>query len=164
MYLLNLKSSNNYSVYIDQIFSPAGHYLSRHPHLYKIIEEILLDYKLSGNNIIIEKKLERDIGTTDIISTTDADNIYYAQALKSTIFYRFAKNRFPQKSDTLTLILKKDEQGNFEVYDTWIGRNYPAFPGDQNETNKSKDYWNSHALVHNALSIQTKSITKTCPY
>ncbi|MCL5113236.1 MAG: hypothetical protein M1554_02015 [Patescibacteria group bacterium] len=164
MYLLKLKPATNYSIYIDQIFSPAGQYLSRHPHLYKIIEEVLVDYELNGKNIVIETKFKKDIGTTDIIPTTPTDNIYYAKAIKSTVFYRFAKNRFPQKSNILTMIIRKDKSGNYEVYDVWIGNNYPALPSGRDTTKKSKDFWDSHALVQDAISIQTKSITKTCPY
>jgi hypothetical protein len=119
---------------------------------------------LKGKRIVIEQDMGRDIGTTDIVSTGGNDNIYYAQALKSEIFLRFAKNRFPQSSTTLTIVVEKDDDGNYEVSDTWIGAKHPAFPGDELETSDSKTFWQTHALVHDAITIQSKSITKECPY
>jgi hypothetical protein len=58
----------------------------------------------------------------------------------------------------------KDEEGNFEVKDTWVGPNIPAFPGDSKESSTSKLYWKTHALVQDSHIVQTKSITKVCPY
>ena len=106
----------------------------------------------------------RDIGTTDIVATNDKDTIYYAQPLKSDVFSRFAKNRYPQTSSMLTVIVERDSDGNYEVSDAWIGNSHPAFPGDKNETTASRGYWQTHALVQDAQVIQSKSLTKTWPY
>lgn len=106
----------------------------------------------------------RGIGNSDVVTTSDADTIYYAQPVKSEVYWRFAKNRLPKASNTLTIIIDRDADGNYEVSNTWIGTNHPAFPGDVYESADSKRYWQSHALVQNAEQIQSKSITKICPY
>jgi hypothetical protein len=113
---------------------------------------------------VIEQDMGRRIGTTDIVQTNLNDAIYYAQPLKSEVFVRFAKNRYPQPCNTLTIIVERDADGNYEIRDTWIGPSCPAFPGDEHETGESKEYWQSHALVHDAQVVQSKSITKVCPY
>lgn len=158
------ETKKEYIIYINLISSPAGRYLSRRPHVISLIKELLSAKKLRGKRIVFEQDMGRDIGTTDIISTSDKDIVYYAQALKSEVFSRFAKNRYPQASSKLTIILERDNDGNYEVRKTWIGTNHPAFPGDEHETADSRAYWQTHALVQDTLAIQSKSITKVCPY
>jgi hypothetical protein len=158
------KSNDEYDVYVNLITSPAGFYLSRRPHVIALIRELMSTKKLRGGRIVIEQNMGRDIGTTDIVSTSDTDTIYYAQPLKSEIYSRFAKSRYPQTSSLLTVVAIKDSDGNYEVTDAWIGSKHPAFPGDEHATEDSKEYWKTHALVQDAQVIQIRSITKTCPY
>lgn len=129
-----------------------------------LIKELVTSQELTGRRIVIEQDMGRKIGTTDIVSTNGDDSIYYAQPMKTEAFSRFAKNRYPQPSTMLTVIVNQDDEGNYEVSDTWIGSYCPAFPGAKGETAESKKYWQTHALVHNAQIIQSKSITKDCPY
>ncbi len=154
----------DHEIYINLISSSAGHYLKRRPYVLGLIKELIALQKLTGARIIIEKDMGRNIGTTDIVSTSTNDSIYYAQPVKTAAFSRFAKNRYPQQSNMLTIIVEQDADGNYEVRDTWIGCYCPAFPGAENETAESKTFWQSHALVHDAQDIQSKSITKDCPY
>lgn len=158
------RGDEDHEVYVNLISSSAGTYLSRRPHIIALIKELLSSAVLKGGKVVIEKDLGRDIGTTDILTTSDNDNIYYARPLKSEVYSRFAKNRYAQPSSLLTIILVRDDEGNYEVIDTWIGANHPAFPGDKDATNRSYEYWKNHALVQDAQVIQSKSITKTWPY
>lgn len=158
------ETNADYDIYVNSIESPAGQYLSRRPYVYGLIRELLANRKLRGSRVVIEKNMGRNIGTTDIVATTDKDNIYYAQALRSDVYTRFAKNRYPQVSDTLTVILERDSDGNYEVTNIWIGSSHPAFPGDEHATKESFDYWKTHAYVQDAQIIQSKTLTKVCPY
>jgi hypothetical protein len=158
------QSDYDYEIYVNLIFSPAGYYLSRRPYVIALIKELMTARELTGRRIVIEQDMGRNIGTTDIVATQNNDSIYYAQPLKSAVFSRFAKNRAPQLCNTLTVVAQKDTEGNYEVIDTWIGPYCPAFPGDKNETADSKKYWQTHALVHEAQTVQSRSITKDCPY
>ncbi len=158
------ETNDEYDIYVNLISSSAGHYLSRRPHVIALVKELLSENKLEGKKVVLERDLGRDIGKTDVVVTSDADSIYYAQPLKSEVYSRFAKNRYAQPSSLLTVIVVRDSYGNYEVADTWIGANHPAFPGDANATTDSKVYWETHALVQDAQVIQSKSITKTCPY
>ena len=129
------------------------------------IQETVCDMLAAASGLIIDQKdMGRDIGTTDILKTDDSDYIYYAQTLKTDVYSRFAKNRYPQQSRMLTMIFNQDDEGNYEIQDLWIGPSSPAFPGDEYETGNSKTYWKTHALAQNAKMIRSKSITKICPY
>jgi hypothetical protein len=158
------ETSEGNNIYVNLIWSPAGQYLNRHPHLFAVIEEMLSMKALSGKSITIEQDMGRNIGTSDIVTITDDDTIYYAQGVKSDIFSTFVRNRAPQASAILTVIAMQDADGNYEVRDTWIGANHPPFPGEDHATATSKIYWQTHALVRDAHAIQSKTITKVCPY
>lgn len=158
------KSPDGFEIYINLITSSAGHYLSRQPHVINLIKEVLLPMDLSASQIFVERDMGRIIGNTDIVDTTDKDTIFYAQPNKKQIYSRYAKNRYPAPCKMLTIILQKDENGDYEVTDTWIGPHSPPFPGDEHATVKSKPYWENHALVYNTDAIQSKTITKDCPY
>lgn len=108
--------------------------------------------------------MKRNIGRADVVTTDEKDTIYYAQLLKSDSYLRFVKNRYPELSSTLTITVEQDVDGNYEVSDVWIGDNYPPLPGQENATSDSEMYWETHAFVQDALMVQSKSVTKTCPY
>ena len=158
------RSLGGYEIYVNLIASNAGQYLSRHPYIINLIKEVLVPMKLKSSEVTIERDMGRIIGNTDIIETTEKDTIFYAQPTKKSVFSRYAKNRYPSPSRSLTIVLKKDEEGNYELEETWIGPHTPPFPGDENATDKSKPYWQTHALVQDAQTVQAKTITKVCPY
>lgn len=158
------ESPSGYEVYVNLIASSAGKYISHQPYVISLIKEVLTSMNLTDSQVSIEREMGRVIGNTDIVETTEKDTIYYAQPNKKKVFSRYAKNRYPLPSSTLTIILAQDMDGNYEVHDTWIGPYIPPFPGDENETAKSRSYWETHALVQDAQAVQTKTITKICPY
>lgn len=164
MYRYVIMQSGGSEIYVNLIASSAGQYLSRQPYVLGLVKEVLTSTKLRGPRPIIEGDMGRVIGNTDIIETTEKDSIFYARPTKKSIFSRYAKNRHPSPSRTLTVILERDLDGNYELLDTWIGSYSPPFPGGEDETAKSKSYWQHHALVQDAQSIQLKTVTRDCPY
>jgi len=158
------QSTTGYEVYVDLIASPAGKYLSRQPYVINLLKEVFAVESLQGPEVTLELDMGRIIGNTDIVETTDKDTIFYAQPSKKIVFSRYAKNRHPTPSRQLTIILEKDEDGNYKIVDTWIGPSTPPFPGDSKENDTSKPYWSTHALVNDAQTVQSKTITKICPY
>lgn len=157
-------SSRGYEVYVNLITSAAGQYLSHQPYIINLIKEALATAKLSGSHIALEHDMGRVIGNTDIIETTEKDTIFYALPYKKNVFSRYVKNRYLTPSHILTIILKQDDEGNYEITNTWIGPCSPPFPGDKDATDLSKVYWQTHALVQDAHIVQSKTITKVCPY
>lgn len=157
-------STSGYEVYVNFIQSSAGQYLNRQPYVIKLVKEALVNKDLAGTRITLEHNMGRVIGVTDIIETGEKDTIFYAQPNKKSFFSRYAKNRYPSPSTKLTTILEKDQDGNYELSDIWIGPCSPPFPGDKNETPKSKAYWETHALAQDLQAVQSKTITKVCPY
>lgn len=158
------ESPNGSEVYVNLIDSLAGHYLGRQPYVINLIKEVLSSTKLTGSKLSIERDMGRVIGNTDVVETSEKDTIFYAQAYKTSIYSRYAKNRLPSPSQKLTIILEQDTDGNYELLNTWIGSDNPPLPGDKNETAISRSYWETHAFVLDAQAVQSKTITKVCPY
>lgn len=156
--------SKGREIYINLITSPAGKYISHQPYVIQLIKEALSSVKPKGKRMAVEHDMGRVIGHTDIIKTTDKDTIFYARPIKQDVFSRYAKNRYPKPSRRLTLVLEQDDNGDYELYDTWIGPHSPPFPGHEKATAKSKTYWENHALAQDAQPVQSKTITKECPY
>lgn len=157
-------SDQNIKIYVNLISSPAGKYLSRRPHIIAKLNEILDGQKLRDHQTVIEKDMGINIGTTDVVMTTGKDTIYYAQEQKSQLFTRIAKNRYPQPSNILTIIIVKDSDDEYQISDIWVGPFRPAIPGAKDESPESKKYWADHAYVQDSLNLQNKTITKVCPY
>jgi hypothetical protein len=159
------QTPGEYKVYVNLITSNAGRYLSRRPYVINLIKEVLDPMSLKNKpELAIEKDMGRVIGHTDIVDTTEKDTVFYAKPNKTKVYSRYVKNRVPPASNTLSIVIIQDEDGDYEVRDTWIGPFSPPFPGDENESSKSKEYWETHALVQDSDTIQTKTITKNCPY
>ncbi len=163
-HIISKSGENKYDVYVNLIASPAGSYINRFPYIINLAKELLAATKLKGDYVAFDKDMGRIIGTTNIIDTTDKDSVYYAQSHKRKIYMPYAKNRQPVESNKLSVILKRDENGNYELSDIWIGPCSPPFPGEDKEASNSKDYWQSHALIQDTKFIKTNTITKTCPY
>lgn len=158
------ESPTGFEVYVNLIDSEAGHYLSRQPYVINLIKEVLATVTLSGATVSLEQDMGRVIGNTDIVDTTDRDTIFYAKPIKKGVFSCYAKNRYPIPSNSLSILLQRDADNNYEVTNTWIGPMCPAFPGDAKAVANSRQYWQTHALVQDSQLIQSKTITKTCPY
>ncbi len=165
MYRHKITNSNNGQfVYVNLVSSNAAKYLSRQPQVLNLLREAITTLDLIDDEMSIEQDMGRVIGNTDIVETGEKDTIYYAQPNKEKYFLRFAKNRYPAPCERISIIFKKDDTGDYEVTDTWIGPCIPPFPGEEDESKKSLEYWENHALVQDAKSVKTKTITKECPY
>lgn len=112
----------------------------------------------------IESNMGRAVGYNFVVKTTEADVIYYAQLLRDTTYTRFIKNGKPVTTKYLSLVLHRDDDGEYELHELWLGRLRPPRPGSSDETADSRNYWSGHALVLDNQPVQSRTITKDCPY
>lgn len=120
---------------------------------------------------IIELKFDDTIGYKTLVEVTSKDTIYYAKRFGREIHSRFVKNKSPQLSDKLTLILKKDRivTNTYNLITMYVGS--PSFkePEDPNIYSKSElieslNFWTRHAFVYDETIIDVTSVKKVCPY
>lgn len=157
-------SQNDRQVYTNIIGSVAGRYLSRQPHLIRMIKDFLESSALAGKLVTLSHDMGKVIGNTNIVATEGKDSIYYARQPKRTNMLRFVKNRSMEPSKVLTIVLQQDDEGNYELVNVWVGPSYPPFPDAADAVAESKVYWQTHALVGGTEPIDLQSVTRECPY
>jgi hypothetical protein len=157
-------TSNGVQVYVDLIHSEAAGHIAQQPHLLGLVNEVLRKTTLRELEVSIEHDMGRTIGYDFVVGTTDKDSVFYAQPLREKIYTRFVKNSKPIPAQHLALVLQRDDEGFYELLNAWIGHISPPRPGSINETTESKPYWETHAFVLDNQPIQTRTLTKVCPY
>lgn len=157
-------TSNGKEVYAYLMQKPLSATISRNPHLLALIKEAVAKLKLTQADVVLEQDMGRTIGYGEMIATREKDTIFYARQVREEAYTKFVKNRRTEPTSLLTLSLHKDDEGNYEVKDVWIGNAFPPVPGDAAETSLSKSYWEEHAVAFNGQAIMASTITKECPY
>ena len=157
-------SANQKTVYADLTLMPLALNISRNPHLLRLTEEVIETLNLTDDTVVIEQNMTRPVGYSERIKTAEDDTIFYARLTKNAPFTRFVKNRQTVATKYITMRLARDADGNYELRNVWLGRTYPALPGDPEETEASKDYWSTHAVVFNGQALIASTLTKDCPY
>ncbi len=157
-------TSNGTDVYVNLIGSAAAERISRSPYLLVLVKELLSGKSIAGTTYSMEWDMGRTIGNSYVVETDAKDTIVYAQRLRDNVYTRFAKNARPKPTQYLTVILKKDDEGRYELVNTWVGRLSPPRPGSDDETKDSRPYWDTHAFVYEDEPLQHRTVTKECPY
>jgi len=107
----------------------------------------------------------RTIGYDFVVETDSADTVFYAQLARDNTFTRFVKNSEPLHTRYLTMHLSFCQaSASYTLNDIWTGRLRPPRPGSPKETTKGNLYWEKHAFVFENQPLQSRSLTKTCPY
>jgi hypothetical protein len=134
------------------------------PYLVGLVKEALKSARPGAGETVIEQDMGRDIGYDFVAETNSNDSVFYAQLLRTSTYTRFVKNKKASATSYLTMILRQDDQGEYELRNTWIGRVSPPVPGGNNDTDESKTYWSSHACIFDKQPLQSRTITRVCPY
>jgi hypothetical protein len=157
-------SGNDKQVYASLTVQPLAGVISRNPHLVTLVKEVVQQQRLTAEDVRLEHDFGHPIGYCELADVKPADTIFYAKQLKADSFTKFVKNRRAQKTSVLTLKLKRDETGNYELLNVWLGSDFPAMPGESDETAASKQFWDDHAVIFNGQAIIASTLTKDCPY
>jgi hypothetical protein len=158
------KMSNGAEVYYEDKKSHTATHLADTPQLLPLLKEFLSKQDFHEDRIFIEHDAGKIIGHTDLVEVTDKDDLVYAKRLNRNNYTKFVKNRTPPTTMYFTVLLHKDDGGNYELASTWVGRTCPSFPGDVNATSESKPFWDKHALVFGNQAIQEDTLTTICPW
>ncbi len=158
------QTRNGITVYVDLIQSQAAKHIAQQPRLLSLVTEALPQTTVRNAAASIEHDMGRAIGYSFVVETSSTDGIFYAQLLRENTYVRFIKTGKPLSTQHLSMILHKDENGAYELYDVWLGQLNPALPGTADETAESKPYWATHAMILGNEPLQLRTITKECPY
>jgi hypothetical protein len=136
-----------------------------HENIRQILPEILQEINTDKDFI----KQEIDIGRKDFenicVETTDEDEIIFAKRKYRDGFTRFVKNRQPEKTSKITIILKKtQEEDTYFIVTAFSGSGAEVEPWDRQADSKSIHFWNNHALIWDGKDVDENTITEKCPW
>jgi hypothetical protein len=159
-----VQAKNGVTVYVNLIGSQAAESIAQYPYLLGLVKELLQQTKIVGPLSYFDHDMGRAVGSANVVETSDKDTILYAQALHGDLYKRFVKNGKPLSTQHISVILRRDDEGDYELVDTWVGPLRPPHPGTESETKASRSYWDTHAFVLDREPIKLRTLTKTCPY
>jgi len=152
-------------VYVDLIHSEAAHSIARQPQLLEIVKEVLTRRTLTGNKVRIEHDMGRTLGYDYVVHTSDNSIVFYARLLHDSVYTRFVKNGRPTLTQYVAFTLhSRNSTNGYELREVKIGRMTPPRPGAPDEIPESRQYWDNHALIHDSQILQSRTMTKACPY
>jgi len=156
---------NDIPVFVDLIKSDAARHVAQQPYLLTLATEALQQATLAGAEVNLAHNMGRTIGYDYVIETTDTDAVFYAQLVREDIYTRFVKSGDPLPARHLTMALNYRQADNcYDLTDVWVGRVRPPRPGSIQETTKGNVYWGKHAFIFENQPLQSRTLTKTCPY
>ncbi len=158
------KTKNNLDVYYDDESSHASTHISKTPKLLEYVKKIIPTAEANGSGIRFDIDTGEEVGSTDLVETTDGDEIVYAMRPLRTQYSRFVKNKQPQPTRWVTIDLRKSGEAEYNLYTCFIGRLTPSFPGGDFLPNQSLDFWSKHALVWGGQEIVPNTETTECPW
>ena len=158
------RPSEAIQIYAHLTAMPLAAHVSDNPHLLRLVEEAIDVSQLVGTTVRLQHDMGRNIGHSELVNTQDTDTIFFARRSKLAGYTRFVKNRKSEQTRFITIYLVRDRDGDYELTNVWIGKDYPPIPGTDNSIDGSHDFWSRHAVVYNGQSIVSNTLTKTCPY
>jgi len=125
----------------------------------EVLKDALSSLSPEGNYFVAEIPVKETLFSS-CVETKQGDKIVFARRKKREGFSRMVKNRVSRESNVLTVILKKMMEEGEEGYlliTAFAGENIPKEPWDPNmdatESEISKDFWSSHALVYDEATV-----------
>jgi hypothetical protein len=129
-----------------------------HIHRTEALEQNLpaaLSKIVTNNQMMVAESVEFDIviGTTGCVVTNEDDDIIFAQRVgRKGGYTRFVKNRNPEPTSSITVVLKKINEG-YLLLTAYIGEKAEPEPWDYHADEKSLPYWKTHALIFGSEPI-----------
>ncbi len=138
-----------------------------HETVKTILSEALAKVEVAGRKFIVQQiDFGRVVGGSVCVETLSSDEIIFAKRPKRFGLSRFVKNRQAEPCSSVVVIMKTadNEQNTMVLITAFIGEISEPEPWDRNATNKSVEFWSSHALVWGSESVIPGTETLRCPW
>lgn len=159
-----LTLANGKKVYADLTNSHLATHFADFPGLPALVREFLTTQSFEGQEVYVDHDMGRMVGSSDLVETTDSDEIVYAKRRNRDTYTRFVKGKDPVSTSYITVTLTRDGKGSYELTSAWIGQICPLFPDRPGATSENKSFWANHALVWGNQSIQEGTETTVSPW
>lgn len=158
------KTQNGLDVYVDMKSSHATTHFAHNPHLFEFVKRLIPTISAYDEIVRLDKDMGEVVGSTDLVETSEGDEIVYAKRPLRTQYSRFVKNREPQTTTWITVDLRRLENGEYSLYTAFVGKLTPSFPGGDFLPGQSQEFWSHHALVWGNQEVVPGSETTECPW
>ena len=116
----------------------------------QFLDSALLRIRSEGRRRITETvNLERVLGTVSVLETGPDDEIVWAQRRGKRWLSRFVKNRAPEATSLITVLLVAAAHGGYKLVDAYLG---PFVPYEKTNPKHghnrvSREFWDNHAFL-----------------
>ena len=139
---MKLKLNSGEAVSVDW-----EHILSAHLTAWSFSGAALLRIDSQNRQLIVQSvEFPVSIGYNEVVETDPVDKIEYRNRPGREWPSRFAPERQSERSNLLTVVLRKEETG-YRLLTCWIGPVAPPEPADPAATPESAAYWSTHAFA-----------------
>ncbi len=157
-------TKNNLSTYVDMESSHATTHFVHHPKLIEAVKKIIPTLDIKEDSFREQFDTGEMIGTTDLVETTDRDEIVYAMRPLRQVYSRFVKNKKSVPTSWITIDLRKANETEYYLYTAFVGKLTPSFPGGNYLPEQSNEFWSKHALVWESQDVVPGTETTECPW
>lgn len=150
---LRLNSANNKIVVVDL------EHLYLHEGVIPFLEKVISN--LTILQVAIHKEtidMGYQVGFADCVSVGETDEIVYAKRVGRFIYSKFVKNREPEPTNNITVVLKRMSPNKYKLLTAYIGNSSEKEIEDRSisteeELNTCIAFWNTHALVLGSCEV-----------
>ena len=138
-----------------------------HNGVERLLPEALGRIDSAGREFLVEEvDFSRLVGETTCVVTGGPEGgaIVYAQRPERFGLSRFVKNRRPEPCSSIVVILKAGDGGEYVLITAFVGTRPEPEPWDRNATERSVEFWSSHALVWGSEPTVPGTETDRCPW
>jgi hypothetical protein len=138
-----------------------------HESVRAILPETFSKVNLTTEQFVVKQiDFDRVVGETTCVVTSSDDQIVFAQRPKRFGLSRFVKNRAHEPCSSVCVILKRadDRPSAYVLISAFIGVCPQPEPWDPRATEKSVEFWNSHALVWGSEEVISGTETTNSPW
>lgn len=137
-----------------------------HGDIRMLLPEVFKGIESNNEEVVIRTiDLGRTVGENICLETDSNDDIVYAQRPGRTGLTRFVKNREPEASSLVTIILHKDTSADsqYSCRTAFVGP-LAELEVWQSQSEESKEFWDTHALLWGKETIIPGTETTEKPW
>ena len=146
-------SKNGRQVFVDVGQTNLKVHVLEDPRLLELVKEAVENSVIEGDNVGLEYDAGRVVGTTNCVTVTDADEIVYAKRVGRESYSKFVKNRDPEPTSTVVVVLFEKGYG-YLVWSAWCGNIVPVQPDENGKMVTVPGFWDTRALIYDPKIIQ----------
>lgn len=156
------KTANNMQVVVNWDTTAIKPNLAKTLGLLDSVIEALPEHEIRGDRPCFTHDFGRAIGHTALVETRNNDRIMYAIPAGTERYARYVLWREPAETSLVTVVLKRLQQNNYNLWNAWLGPLLPPTPDVARPdcVEASKEFWRHHAFVFDETDI-TPGTTRT---